>query len=709
MATTRTVFTHWWDTKSPSPPPTSTIFPYGATQLGSYPGATVGNAPPPPPLLSNPNVLYTLYCELARQDHIDNLGWAGPTWPGPPPPAPDEGYSTTATDFSVTKVEAGAAAGSLGTAFRYTLYPPPGAAPVGTSFVLDPTNGYSAALPSPINGRGIWIVEVTYYPGPSGTTSSQAFNGPAPVYEPFFSPYGSPNEGILYIRFTGDEVSGCCGATVTWAQKDCSSGSVKRPVEISTVLQAPSTGACSAQWTLRKKLGGGAVGSPTYGAMFGAPAGAMTTPSPWVDTFLVDPGDYVGELKYGFPHQNCPGATLDPITVDPCPPPSCPSCTVTPPSVTGCAGQGATFSSNLIANPCSWPAGATAITPTAYLWTITSPSGKQFKRSTTTPIADATGWKDPSGATVNLPLNEPGTYSVAVIPVIPGLSLETCDPTATTQFVVPECCPTVTLTPPTVSGCAPTNAALSSPITASVTSSTGPPLLVSAYEWKITTPSGKVFTRTTSVPATDATGWTDSAGTLTTLPLSEIGTFQVTVDAHITTIAQGCNTQASASFTVPGCPPPKEDDDKKDDDNGRFKFPNWACAILLILALAGLAVALVAAFMAGCALAGGAPVGGGLIAAVLIGFGAFLLFIILWGALCAKSHCGVLCALITTVMTLIALAAIALFFLALFGNPCFLGAIFDGALLGLALAVLIRIAQAVGCPIPVWPSFKCPP
>src|SRR5207248_460321 len=140
-----------------------------------------------------------------------------------------------------------------------------------------------------------------------------------------------------------------------------------------------------------------------------------------------------------------------------------------------------------------------------------------------------------------------------------------------------------------------------------------------------------------------------------------------------------------------------------------FQLPELVCAIFLVLALIFLAIALITAFLAGCTLAAGNPVGVGIIIIALVAFLLFVLFFGLWGAFCAFSHCGVLCALISTVTTLIGIAAIALIVLAILGNPCFLGAIFDGGYLGLALAVLIRIAQAVGCKIPVWPSFTCPP
>lgn len=163
-------------------------------------------------------------------------------------------------------------------------------------------------------------------------------------------------------------------------------------------------------------------------------------------------------------------------------------------------------------------------------------------------------------------------------------------------------------------------------------------------------------------------------------------------------VANGVTNVSICMATPPVVKPP----------NGRPQWPDWLCGILLVLALLALAVALIAAFIWGCTLASGNPVS---LVTMLVTGGALLIFlicIVLWGFFCASAHCGILCALITTVMWLIGITFIALIILAILLNPCFLGTIFDGALLGLALAILIRIAQAVGCAIPVWPSFLCP-
>jgi hypothetical protein len=164
----------------------------------------------------------------------------------------------------------------------------------------------------------------------------------------------------------------------------------------------------------------------------------------------------------------------------------------------------------------------------------------------------------------------------------------------------------------------------------------------------------------------------------------------------VTASTPGCpDSTVTKQINVPACPggstggPP-------------FQLPDWVCAIFLVLALIFLAIALITAFLAGCTLAAGNPVGAGIIIAAVAAFVLFLLFIGLWGAFCAFSHCGILCALISTVTTLIGIAAIALIVLAALGNPCFLGAIFDGGYLGL-VPVSLRGRRAgvkigPGCP-----------
>ncbi len=142
--------------------------------------------------------------------------------------------------------------------------------------------------------------------------------------------------------------------------------------------------------------------------------------------------------------------------------------------------------------------------------------------------------------------------------------------------------------------------------------------------------------------------------------------------------------------------------------NGRPQWPDWLCGILLVLALLALAVALIAAFIWGCTLASGNPVSLVTILVPIIAFAIFVICILLWGFFCASAHCGILCALITTVDWLIGITFVAVIILWRLGNPCALGALFDTGLLGFVLVILIRIAQAVGCLIPVWPSFLCP-
>ncbi|MGH2674835.1 MAG: PKD domain-containing protein [Actinomycetota bacterium] len=196
------VFAHW-STAPGVPSPSGLTSPFPA-QFAGYPGApppSIGGPPGPP--------LYTLWCELAPQTDIDAVGWSGPAWPGPQPPGPDQGYDPAAIGFQVTQVSIVGVAGPVGPDFVYTIRPP-GQPP----FTVGPP-GYSHVFAAPFDGRGIWVIEVNFAPGSPGTAASSEFLGPPPIREPYFSPYGAPQEGICAVEFEGKEIYGTTTTTTT--------------------------------------------------------------------------------------------------------------------------------------------------------------------------------------------------------------------------------------------------------------------------------------------------------------------------------------------------------------------------------------------------------------------------------------------------------------------------------------------------------------
>ena len=196
------VFAHWSTAPGvPSPNGLNSAFP---AQFSGYPAApppSIGGPPGPP--------LYTLWAELAPQNDIDSVGWSGPAWPGPPPPAGDQGFDPAAIGFEVSRVRIVGVNGPVGPDFVYTVRPP-GQPP----FTLTPP-AYTQALTPTFDGRGIWVIEVDYAPASPGTAASSELQGPPAVLEPYFSPYGATAEGVCAIEFEGKEIYGTTTTTTT--------------------------------------------------------------------------------------------------------------------------------------------------------------------------------------------------------------------------------------------------------------------------------------------------------------------------------------------------------------------------------------------------------------------------------------------------------------------------------------------------------------
>jgi hypothetical protein len=118
----------------------------------------------------------------------------------------------------------------------------------------------------------------------------------------------------------------------------------------------------------------------------------------------------------------------------------------------------------------------------------------------------------------------------------------------------------------------------------------------------------------------------------------------------------------------------------------------WSlCGWLLALALATMASA------AGLFIAWGCSSYPPLLVAAIAAAALGLALLALWGALCAKTHCHTLCAVITFVEYMILLQGVIAIILAIFSPPCSIGAFISSAYYGTALVVLLHINETTHC------------
>ncbi|MBI3574989.1 MAG: hypothetical protein HY083_04985 [Gammaproteobacteria bacterium] len=128
--------------------------------------------------------------------------------------------------------------------------------------------------------------------------------------------------------------------------------------------------------------------------------------------------------------------------------------------------------------------------------------------------------------------------------------------TSVTIDPCPSCCPGITLSQPTVTGCAPASAVVS--FTAVLTWPTGcTPVTPLSYEWTLNGPSGKKYQRSTSQPNTDTRApWTDVAsGNPVTVQFASGGNYSISVTAVIRGVALPCNPTDTKAFPVSACCP----------------------------------------------------------------------------------------------------------------------------------------------------------
>ena len=127
--------------------------------------------------------------------------------------------------------------------------------------------------------------------------------------------------------------------------------------------------------------------------------------------------------------------------------------------------------------------------------------------------------------------------------------------TVTINFC-PSCCPSMTLSQPTVTGCAPSSAVAT--FAAVLKWPKGcTSVTPSSYEWTLNGPGGKKYQRSTNQPnAGTSTPWTDMAsGNLAVVQFTAGGNYSVSVTATIPGVSAPCNPTDTAAFTVSTCCP----------------------------------------------------------------------------------------------------------------------------------------------------------
>ena len=214
--------------------------------------------------------------------------------------------------------------------------------------------------------------------------------------------------------------------------------------------------------------------------------------------------------------------------------------------------------------PCSVVFSATVSNPTgapvAFAWSFTDGSPNATTASPTVahtfPMASASG-----GATVTL------------------TSPNCMDQLTTAVIALPGCttCPAIGTPTAAVTGCIGSGSVASVTLSTSVT----PPAAGSSVNWTVTTPSGKIFTKTTPTTTTtdgvaDGSWLNAAAGTMGPLDVTATGAYGVSVTASGPAIPAGCPGSAPRGFAIPPCP--------GGGTNWGCVISRWIAVILLIIA-----------------------------------------------------------------------------------------------------------------------------
>jgi hypothetical protein len=131
-------------------------------------------------------------------------------------------------------------------------------------------------------------------------------------------------------------------------------------------------------------------------------------------------------------------------------------------------------------------------------------------------------------------------------------------PCSVTIDPCPPCCPSITLSPPTVTGCAPGSAVATFIANEPTWSKECMPVQPTSYSWTLFGPDGRTYQRNTKEPKTDTNQpWTDAVGTPANVQFVNGGICSISVFAvYDPALAMSCNPTATGPFTIPACPCP---------------------------------------------------------------------------------------------------------------------------------------------------------
>jgi hypothetical protein len=392
----------------------------------------------------------------------------------------------------------------------------------------------------------------------------------------------------------------------------------------------------------------------------------------------------------------------------------CPEIAIDPVQVQGCVPESpfVVFTAGVTPPPGVAPA-------PQYHWTLTTPAGQNFTRTTNQPTADTSDlWvlSETGMAVEPVNLNTSGAYAISVSADLPNTQAD-CRPEDTRTFVVETCpeCPVVVIGEPAVSGCVPGQA------TVSFSASVSPPgTAVSAYEWEVGFEGTGSATRTTTAPqASSEDEWAIAGGGSGSIRDHLTSVFVVRVRAVVEDLPEDCVQPTNDfQFVIPRC---VENGDGNDD--GDSIVIDW-CTIwfwINVALMIGTGIFILITFCLIDASVWSAVLaivsGGGLTAvwAALTAANITMLIIsvvlalitclsyLAWIIFCAFGNpgfnaCQLLGWLITILSILNGLAfVLGLIFLAIGMVGCAVGSFVDVAWFGLLLSITWGVAQLLGC------------
>lgn len=379
-------------------------------------------------------------------------------------------------------------------------------------------------------------------------------------------------------------------------------------------------------------------------------AASVSAPRSRVSSTYAYPADgstHTATLQIHHP-EGCDESVVTIGPVEPCPPPSdCPTIASFITEVEGCAGNGRSARVSF---------GVDLTSPASdceYIWDFGDGSPNLI-----TSVPRATH-----------DYTRPGSFPASVY-----VECGDCRDLENTTVEIPPCCPTLeSVTASEPMGCADGESRSAS---VEFVASTNPPAARGTFAWDF------------------SDGRPPSPGTRTeTNSYNQPGSHEVRVT--FTPSDTGCMpSSASTNVSIMACsdPPPPS------TDGGGSSCLGVLCGLLLAASLLFLTVAVILGFIAGCAWPNtfNYPMVYVFVGS-LVSWALALIFLVIWGALCASFNCDPLIWLIRILAILTGIAALAAIILGALGNPCWLGSLFGSGYLGTALAVAIAIGEAVGC------------